>query len=181
MLVLLAAAAAVPAQGRVAQATYHPFLLHVESNSFANNCGKSEWSSPIGECGGYSAISGHSYAFNHTYVSVRWCPKDCSLIDLNHAMPDGYGRWMKFCAAVGLGECKDWLLGAVHMPNGPFHVIDGMIGGKRIHKDDGNPHHLAAAGGPLHLVVTYIGTHDNGPGKHVSYRYNFGVIGQLLF
>src|SRR3954451_21550915 len=62
-------------QARVTKtATYHEFLVHVESNSRTNNCESSEWNSQFAQCGGFSAPSGHSYAFNTAPVNVSWCP-----------------------------------------------------------------------------------------------------------
>jgi hypothetical protein len=96
-------------------------------------------------------------------------------------MPHGYVRWMKFCQHLGNDDCTDWVLGAVQMPNGPFHVVAGRIHGNTVHPDSGDQGAIAKAGGPLHLVVTYTGHISNGGGVASYPGYTFGLIGYVAY
>jgi hypothetical protein len=95
-------------------------------------------------------------------------------------MPHGYVRWMKICGRYGHG-CNDWLLGAVQMPNGPFHVVAGMLNGHEVRPDDGNQGRVAHDGGPLHLNVMYRGGVSNGGGVPASHGYVFVLSGRIFF
>ena len=165
------------------------FLLHVNSYAAVNgyNCGGTEWSSPFGICGGNPAPDGRSLGFPTTAkVNVKWCNKEASptacSIGEGRTMPARYARWMKFCIPAGADDCganNNWILGAVQMPNGPFHVLDGRIGGKKVLPDDGNQDRIGQSNGPLNLVVTWKGGISNGGGVPASNGYTFGIVGKI--
>ena len=105
---------------------------------------------------------------HQTTVSVSWCSVaeegNCFISGVGHVggrkLPAGnYSRWMKVCQGVAVGDCGDWLLGAVVMPNGPFSVVAGSIGGQAVHPDSGDQARINTVGGPLHLVVDLQGPH----------------------
>jgi hypothetical protein len=184
LLGVLAALPAAAAEGRTQNATYYKFLVHVDANKeYGANCRYYEWSHPYGFCRGSSTPSGDSHSMRLKSMTVTWCAPDDTLCSIygKHEMPKGYVRWMKFCASPHENTCQSWLLGAVHMPNGPFHVIDGVIDGHTVHADSGDARYYDTNGGPLHLVVNYTGSIHNGGGKAESRGYTFGLIGKVKF
>ena len=172
------------ATGVLAGPIDRPFLIHTDIVTVASSpC--ASWTEPnpglTCDWRGMSAHSGHSYSFSGAGVSVVWCTptpqRDCDFAK-RRVMPDKYVRWMMFCRPSGMDACgkTDWLLGAVQMPNGPFHVVDGMIDGVAVRPDDGNQLRIGQPGGPLNLVVTH-----NGDINSRTYRYSYGIIGRIKY
>ena len=155
-----------------AQSQELDFLLHVDANGPRSNCGSAVWSSPNAYCYGFSSGSGKSFGMAAKSVDVQWCSpeKDC-FIGANYSMKDGYSRWMKVCQ-LSANACKNWILGAVKMPNGPFSVVAGQLDGKAILPDGGRGN-ISRLGGPLNLIVHSTGSVANGNG------YTFGFVGML--
>ena len=157
-----------------AQAIDRPFLLHVNANTKGTNCGRSEWSTNDATCIGYSAPSGHSYGFSGADMWVLWGnPPQVTHSVGARQMPPKYKRWMKFCKDR---DCNNWLLGAVQMPNGPFHVVDGRLDGRVVQPDDGDQARIGQPGGPLALIVE-----DAKSGNSAGYGYTFGLVGRIKF
>jgi hypothetical protein len=182
-LLLVASATAAPRH-----ATEQPFLIHVDANHpKPRNCGSFEWSTPQADCEGPTAPHGNSSEFYPGIVTVKWCTastSNCGLGEGYQLPSHNYTRWMKFCKRQGNGQCTghtNWLLGAVVMPNGPFAVVAGNLGGHAIHPTSHNQTRVSNRGGPLHLVVTYTGSLSNGGGVPSSNGYTFGLIGWLFF
>jgi hypothetical protein len=182
--VLASAVFAGAAPARVSEASWHPFLVHVNSDRpRPTNCGAADWWSTAAYCYGSSAPSGHSYGFNLTTVDVSWCvPSGWCPMAAGHTLPHGWTRWMKVCAPVGNGECIDnWLLGAVVMPNGPFAIVAGKINGHHVTPTSFDQSRIGKQGGPLALIVTYTGSVSNGGGVAASNGYTFGFVGHVHF
>lgn len=169
-----------------AAASYHQFLVHVNADKDGTyNCGGADWYSPFAFCWGTAAPSGLSYGFlAEKTVTVQWCTagsRSCSLGENRYVPTQSYVRWMKFCAHTGAFECRDWLLGAVVMPNGPFSVVAGRIDGHTVTPDSANQARFDTHGGPLHLVVNHTRYISNGGGVPSSNGYSFGLIGWLHY
>lgn len=157
--------------GLAPQATDQPFLVHVDAN-----CSVQEWSSPIATCHGWSAPSGHSYGFSGTAMMVS-LDSASGKLGVLRKMPNGYDRWMRLCKKP---ECVEYLMGAVKMPNGPFHVVDGAISGKRVRADDGNKTRIGQPGGPLALIVKFKRTISTGNATPDN-EYSFGLVGRITY
>ena len=192
MKVVLLAALSVMALPTIALATrshaaasYHQFLLHVDADKDGTyNCGGANWYSTAAFCWGTAAPSGISFGFNQRTVTVQWCTaghNPCSLGENRYVPTQSYVRWMKFCQHSGAFECKDWLLGAVVMPNGPFSVVAGQIGGHAVMPDSALQAKFDTHGGPLHLVVTHTRYITSRVGYPADNGYSFGLIGWLHF
>jgi hypothetical protein len=182
---LLLAASATAGQLRTT-ATEKQFLIHVDANkSSPKNCGGAEWSTPQAFCEGSSAPSAHSYEFYPGAIDVSWCTAGTAVCTMGkgHQLPSHhYTRWMKFCEWQGVHECPshaNWVLGAVVMPNGPFAVVAGHLGGKAIEPTSSDQTKISHQGGPLHLVVSDTGFVSNGGGVPASNGYTFGLIGWI--
>jgi hypothetical protein len=178
-----AALAAGP--GTAGAASQHWFHAHVDAYSQTNNCGVAEWHSQIGVCKGSSqnGNAGSTEGFNGA-VFVNWCPHDSTFcrhgIGQSHAvMPAGYDRWMVLCQWHGNGECFNWLLGAVKMPNGPFAVVAGHVNGHAVRPTSTDAGRVEHQGGPLFLYVGFHSHINNGGGKPGSFGYVFGFRGWI--
>ena len=186
LAVVSAAFTASAAQSRTTRTTaeFHEFLLHVNSDrQIPYNCQTFTWYSPWAECSGKTAGSGYSHSMSETLVRVRWCLPHDQLCDFaaRHTMPHGYVRWMLIYNWEGSNTKTNYLIGAVQMPNGPFHVVEGRINGQTIHPDSGNQNRIGTEGGPLALLVAErprVTEPGNGP---TSNAYTFGLVGWLKF
>ena len=157
-------ATALALQPAVASAAPFKFHVHMDAYGKGNNynCGMSEWSSTLAFCGGtgQDGNAGSAGPFRG-YDYVGWCngTSDCaSIIGAKVALPDGYSRWMELCSGA---DCRDKLIGAVRMPNGPFLVVGGKVDGREVarqHESKG----VESDGGPLFLHVGYHGFINRG-------------------
>ena len=187
-LALLAAAVLIAATSAVAStADDRPFLLHVNANTSDSNCGYSEWSGPSVQCMGNAAPSGNSYTFSQQGIIVQWCDAKQNGCDVGkgYTMPAGYVRWMY----IGLWspgtlppqQVRNWLLGAVQMPNGPFHVMAGKIDNNPVQPDNGDQGKIGKTGGPLALIVRYTGQVSGRSGEGPTNGYTIGLVGRIKF
>jgi hypothetical protein len=87
---------------------------------------------------------------------------------------------MKVCTMVGNSECRDYLLGAVKMPNGPFAVMAGKFEGKTV-KPSNPTGAVEQPGGPLFLWVGFHSYLSQGGGVPAKTGYVFGLRGYLQF
>lgn len=181
-IALVAMALAMQPMGASAAA---PFKFHVHMDSYGKgngyNCGNSEWSSTLASCGGFghNGNAGSAGPFNG-YDYVGWCngSPDCAgIIGAKTALPEGYSRWMELCSGA---DCRDKLIGAVRMPNGPFLVVGGRVDGKDVARQDENKG-VETDGGPLFLYVGFNGYINNGGGVPASHGYVFGLRGYIQF
>jgi hypothetical protein len=189
LALLMALAPAAWGAARSTTAVDHKFHAHIDAYKHnPYNCGQSTWGdtgAPFGSCGGSSqnGNNGTADGFHHT-VSITWCRENVSIckdtVHHPHAvLPHGYTRWMRLCRGVYLGECHNYILGAVHMPNGPFAVLYGEINGHPVRATSHNHSQVEHNGGPLFLYVGYWGSINNGGGVAASHGYVFGFRGWL--
>jgi hypothetical protein len=182
-LSLTVAGTASAAQSHSAKtaADFRQFLVHVNANHPKPwNCKDSTWHSRSALCSGWSAPSGDSYAFSKEFVYVSWCVRGdvgqfCGPDRLE--MPHGYVRWMRISTP---GE-SNYLIGAVQMPNGPFHVVGGRINGHAVQPDSGDQGKVGHKGGPLALIVHYTGSISSHDGVPATNGYTFGLVGWVKF
>jgi hypothetical protein len=167
--------AALPA---AASAGEHPFHAHMDAHTKSSNCGPSEWSDAIGYCTG-TAQNGNAASAGpfQGYVTVKWADAYNQLpFTGGRDLPSGYDRWMELRKDDG-----SYLLGAVKMPNGPFHVVTGAIHGHPVHRDSGNLSTVEHTGGPLFLWVGFHSTFTPNPQAPAHFGYVFGLRGWLRY
>ena len=177
---------------------HHKFHAHVDAYSYPRGCRQFEWNSPSAVCLGTSNNGNNGTANGlHGTVRVDWCPVgSCNPVDYGahhraggYTAPHGYTRWMILCsrpAPTSWDPCRNWILGAVKMPNGPFAVVGGGIDGHAVTPTSSDESKVEHQGGPLFLYVGFHGeqrvSEGSAPGApFMNNGYVFGFRGWLNY